>query len=57
MKTISNLVTLPGVTIVGKVALPTKKNTGQKPVKKYFKPFNGGSTLGERLKAAGISLR
>lgn len=50
------MVTLPGVTIVGKVALPTKK-AGKKPAKKYFKPFSGGSTLAERLKASGITLK
>jgi hypothetical protein len=56
METISNLVTLPGVTVLGKIDLSNKKNAGTKPAKKYFKPFNGGSTLGERMKAAGIRL-
>lgn len=58
MGTIENIkVTLPGVIVVGKIALPAKKNAGTKPAKKYFKPFSGGSTFAERMKAAGISLR
>jgi hypothetical protein len=43
---ISNTVTLKGLTVVGKINLPKKK----------FKPFSGGSTIGERLKAQGVRL-
>lgn len=57
MEITSNLVSLPGLTIVGKVALPTKKNAGKKPAKKYFKPFSGGSTIGERMKALGTTFK
>lgn len=45
---ISNLVTLPGVTIIGKITLPKKK--------KNFKPFSGGATIGERLKFQGAKI-
>lgn len=56
METIINKVTLPGVTVVGKIILPTKK-AGARPAKKYFKPFSGGATLAERMKAVGITLK
>ncbi len=56
METIIKKVTLPGVTVVGKVALPTKKISA-KSRKKYFKPFSGGATLAERLKAVGVTLK
>lgn len=49
METISNKVALKGLTIVGKVALPAKKR----------KPFiiSGGATIGEMLKAKGVTLQ
>jgi len=55
METISKLVTLPGVTVVGKIVLPAKKNASRNVGKKRsFKLFNGGSTLGEQFKKQGI---
>jgi hypothetical protein len=53
---ISNLVDLPGLTVLGKITLPITEIVGTKPAKKYFKPFSGGSTIGERLRAEGIRL-
>lgn len=54
MNTTSNLVELKGLTVVGKIVLPTK--TASKSARKFFKPFSGGSTIGERMKAQGIRL-
>lgn len=45
---ISNTVTLPGVTVVGKIKLAKKNN---------FKHFNGGATIGEMMKAKGITIK
>ncbi len=50
---------LRGLKIVGKVDLAQfekKAITITKGGKKTFKPFSGGSTIGERLRAQGIRL-
>ncbi|MES2023472.1 MAG: hypothetical protein V4439_02200 [Patescibacteria group bacterium] len=46
-----------GINVIGKIVLPGDKKTATKKVaKKHFKPFFGGYTIGEVLKAQGISL-
>lgn len=53
---ISHRKTLPGVTVIGKINLPSKSAARSKK-KRKFTPFSGGATIGAILKSQGISLR
>jgi hypothetical protein len=49
-------VVLPGVTVIGKINLAKFNKTAPKKAVRSFKPFSGGYTIGEMLRAKKIKL-